>query len=45
MNENRIVNKTIHLVTSQMHKTRREVLASCVSSLLHGRPLRLLVEV
>ena len=38
MNVNRIVNKTINLVTPQMHKTRREALASCVSSLLHGNP-------
>jgi hypothetical protein len=38
MNVNRIVNNTIHLVTPQMHKTRRETLASCVSSLLHGKP-------
>jgi hypothetical protein len=38
MNVNRIVNKTINLVTPQMDKTRLEALASCVSSLLHGNP-------
>jgi hypothetical protein len=38
MNVSCIVNNTIHIVTPQMHKTRREALASCVSSLLHGNP-------
>jgi hypothetical protein len=38
MNANRIVNKTIRLVIPLMHKTRREALASCVSSLLHVNP-------
>jgi hypothetical protein len=38
MNVNRIVNKTIYLVIPKMHKTRREALASGVSSLLHVNP-------
>ncbi|MFT6414613.1 MAG: hypothetical protein ACJASI_002748 [Glaciecola sp.] len=41
MNVNRIVNKSINLVSPQMHDTRREALASCVSSLLHGNIVRL----
>jgi hypothetical protein len=35
MNVNRIVNKTINLVTPQMHKVRRASLTRCMRSLLN----------
>jgi hypothetical protein len=39
MNLNRIVNKTIQLVTPKMHKARRSELVCCINSLLQGNAL------
>ena len=39
MNVNRIVNKTIQLVTPKMHKARRSALVCCINSLLQGNAL------
>jgi hypothetical protein len=36
VNVNRIVNKTIQLVTPKMHKARRSALVCCINSLLQG---------
>jgi hypothetical protein len=39
MNVNRIVNKTIQLVTPKMHKARRSALICCINSLLQSNAL------